>query len=158
MNNRTYQSKHHINSIQSSSQHVHPKLSGPRPFSTGHHTVRLDLVTKELYFLLVWVINSDWDPDLLWKRVLIHISGGLDSLLIFIKHFLSLLKISYTFVFFLRTSGEYSKKYRQGSIISTWNLNKFWNLLLLITMTNLTYCKTQKLNEWCSFQNDKSNI
>ena len=27
--------------------------------------------------------------------------------------------MSKTFVFFLRTSGEYSKKYRQGSVIST---------------------------------------
>ena len=32
---------------------------------------------------------------------------------------MSVLKISKTFVFFLRTSGEYSKKYRQGSVIST---------------------------------------
>ena len=41
-----------------------------------------------------------------------HISGGLVSISIFIKHFLSVLKISKTFVFFLGTSGEYSKKYR----------------------------------------------
>ena len=53
------------------------------------------------------------------KRILIHISGGLDSTLIFIKHFLSVLKISKTFVYFFRTSGEYSKKYRQGSGFST---------------------------------------
>ena len=33
--------------------------------------------------------------------------------------FLSVLKISKTFVFFWRTSGEYSKKDRQGSVIST---------------------------------------
>ena len=54
----------------------------------------------------------------LWKRILIHISGGLVSILIFIKHFLSVLKISKTFVFFLRTSGEYSKKYWQGSVFT----------------------------------------
>ena len=35
------------------------------------------------------------------------------------KTFLSVLKISKTFVFFLRMSGEYSKKYRQWSVIST---------------------------------------
>ena len=49
----------------------------------------------------------------------IHISGGLDSILIFINHFLSVLKISKTFVFFLRMSGKYSKKYRQGSVFTT---------------------------------------
>ena len=32
---------------------------------------------------------SDGDPDLLWKRILIHIYWDLDSILIFIKHFLS---------------------------------------------------------------------
>ena len=40
--------------------------------------------------------------------ILIHIYGGLLSILIFIKHFLSIKNIQ-TFVFFLRTSGEYSK-------------------------------------------------
>ena len=38
---------------------------------------------------------------------------------ILIKHFLSVLKISKTLVFFLRTSGEYSKKYGQGSVFTT---------------------------------------
>ena len=65
------------------------------------------------------VTPSDGDPLISRKRTLIHISGGLDSIVIFIKHVLSVLKISKTFVFFLRTSGEYSKKYRQGSVIST---------------------------------------
>ena len=50
---------------------------------------------------------------------LIHISGGLYYILIFTKHFLSVLKISKTFVFFLRKSGEYLKKYRQGSVFTT---------------------------------------
>ena len=45
--------------------------------------------------------------------------GGLISILIFIKHFLSTLKISKTFVFFLRTSSEYLKQYRQISIFKT---------------------------------------
>ena len=49
----------------------------------------------------------------------IHFSGWLDYILIFIKHILSVLKISKTFVFFLRKSGKYIKKYRQGSVIST---------------------------------------
>ena len=53
------------------------------------------------------------------KRIHIHIYGGLDSILIFKILFLSLLKISKTFVFFLRKLGKYSKKYRQGSVIST---------------------------------------
>ena len=64
-------------------------------------------------------VSSDGDPLISRKRILIHISGGLDSILILIKHFLSVLKISKTVVFFLRTSGEYSKKYRQGFVIST---------------------------------------
>ena len=62
---------------------------------------------------------SDGDPLISRKWILIYISGGLDAILICIKHFLSVLEISKTFVFFLRTSGEYSKKYRQGSVIST---------------------------------------
>ena len=41
---------------------------------------------------------SDGDPLISRKQILIHISGGLDSTLIFIKHFLSVLKISKTFV------------------------------------------------------------
>ena len=38
---------------------------------------------------------------------------------IFIKHFLSILKKSKTLVSFLRNSGEYSKRYGQGSVIPT---------------------------------------
>ena len=37
----------------------------------------------------------------------------------FIKYFLSVLKISKTLVFFLRTSSEYSKTYWQGSVFTT---------------------------------------
>ena len=72
-----------------------------------------------LYYILTYkyLIASDGDPLISRKRILI--SGGLVSILIFIKHFLSALKISKTFVFFLRTSGEYLKIYRQGSVIST---------------------------------------
>ena len=40
-------------------------------------------------------------------------------ILIFIKHFLSVIKISKPSVFYYRTSGEYSKKYRQGSVFTT---------------------------------------
>ena len=67
----------------------------------------------------IGVTSSDGDPDLLLKRNLIPTSGGLDSILIFIKYSLSALKISTNLVFFLRTSGEYSKKYRQGFFFKT---------------------------------------
>ena len=96
--------------------------------SAVFQTVTAAQVTEESYRIAVlfykkatigWVTTSDGDPDLLWKRILIHISGGLNSILIFIKHFLFKLKISKTLVFFLRTPGEYSKKYRQGSVFST---------------------------------------
>jgi hypothetical protein len=56
---------------------------------------------------------SDGDPLISRKRILIYISGGLNSILFFIKHFLSLLKISKTFVFFLRTSSEYLTRFGQ---------------------------------------------
>ena len=62
------------------------------------------------------VYFSDGDPDPQWKRILIHISGGLGSILIFIKHFLSVLKLSKMFVFFLRTLSEYLTRYGQGSV------------------------------------------
>ena len=65
------------------------------------------------------ILISDGDPQISRKRILIHISGGLDSILIFIKHFLSVLKISKTLVFFLRASGEYLKRYGQGSAFTT---------------------------------------
>ena len=45
--------------------------------------------------------------------------GDLKVGLIYIKHFLSVLKISKTLVFFLKTSGEYSKIYRQGSVFKS---------------------------------------
>ena len=50
--------------------------------------------------------------------ILIHISGGLDSILIFIQKHLSVLKISKAFVFFLRTSGQYLTRYGQGSVFN----------------------------------------
>ena len=40
----------------------------------------------------VGVTISDGDPLISRKRILIHISGGLDYILIFITHFLSVLK------------------------------------------------------------------
>ena len=42
----------------------------------------------------------------------IRIPGGLDSI-----KFLSILKISKLFVFFLRTSSEYLTRYGQGSVV-----------------------------------------
>ena len=57
---------------------------------------------------------SDGDPDPLWKRILIHISGRLDS--IFNKHFLFTFKISKTFVFFFWTSSEYLTRYGHVSV------------------------------------------
>ena len=71
------------------------------------------------HLLINYILSSDGDPDPVWKRILIHISGRLGSILIFIKHFLFVLRISKTFVFFLRTSGEYLKKYRQRSVFKT---------------------------------------
>ena len=65
------------------------------------------------------IFASNWDPFNLRKRILILISWGLDSILVFIKHFLSVLNIYKFLVFFLRTSGEYWKKCRQGSIFTT---------------------------------------
>ena len=63
-------------------------------------------------------ISSDGDTDLLWKQILFHISGGLVSISIFIKEKnLFVLKISKTFVFFLRTLGEYLRRYEQGSVL-----------------------------------------
>ena len=67
-------------------------------------------------------INSDGDLLISRTRILIqsiHISWGLDSILILIKHFLSELKISKTLFLFFRTSLEYSKKYGQGSFFTT---------------------------------------
>ena len=61
--------------------------------------------------------SSDGDPLISRKRLLNHISGGLDSILILIKHFLSVLKISKTFIFFLKTSSEYLTRYGQGSVL-----------------------------------------
>ena len=74
---------------------------------------------KLFIFYIERVQISDGDPDPLWKRIFVHISNGLDSILIIIKPFLSVLKISGTFVFFLRTSGEYWKNYRKEYIFNT---------------------------------------
>ena len=50
------------------------------------------------------------------KRILIHISWGLNSIFFFVKHFLSVLKISKTFVVFLTTSSEFLTRYGQGYV------------------------------------------
>ena len=68
---------------------------------------------------IIWPCYLWWgspDPDPLWKRILIHISGGLDFILIFMKHFFFVLKISKTFVLFRRTSSEYLTRYGQRSV------------------------------------------
>ena len=75
------------------------------------------------------IFSSDGDLDPLWKQILIHISGGLDSILIFIEHFLSVLKISKTFVFFIRTSKEYLTRYlpdilKKTKALDIFNTNK----------------------------------
>ena len=48
----------------------------------------------------ILIISSDGDPLISRKLILLHISERLDSILIFIKHFFSVVKISKTFVFF----------------------------------------------------------
>ena len=53
------------------------------------------------------------------KRILIIRSWGHDSTIFCIKHILSVLKISKTHVFFLRTSDECLKRYKQGSVFTT---------------------------------------
>ena len=75
-----------------------------------------NFVILKYYTFTFYILASDGDPDPLWKQIVIHISGGLDSLLIFIKHILSVLKISKTFVFFLKTSSEYLTRYEQGFV------------------------------------------
>ena len=64
---------------------------------------------------------SDGDPDLLWKLILIHVAYLWRTCFYinFHKTFFFALKISKTFVFYRRTSGEYLKKYRQWSVFLT---------------------------------------
>ena len=64
--------------------------------------------------ILITII--DGDPLISRKQILFHISGGFDSILFLKKHFLSVLKISKTFVFFIRMSIEYLTRYVQGSV------------------------------------------
>ena len=63
-----------------------------------------------------WVSASDGVPFFSRKRILIHIFRVIDYTLIFIKHFLPVLEISKTFVFFLWASGEYWTRLGQGSV------------------------------------------
>ena len=58
------------------------------------------------------VKDSDGDPFFSRKRILIQSSQGLSSILFLTKHLLFALKISKTYVLFLRTSGEYLTRYR----------------------------------------------
>ena len=62
--------------------------------------------------------NIQWWRSVYLKKteILIHISWGLNSILFFVKPFLSVFKISKTLVFFLRTSSEYLTRYGQGSV------------------------------------------
>ena len=77
------------------------------PIRDSTRILHLLYSTRWSYYLLNKDCNiySDGDPLISRKRILIHISGGLDSILIFIKHLLSILKMSN--VFLLRTSGEF---------------------------------------------------
>ena len=79
----------------------------------GQHGIWIQILSRWCCYLL----TSDWDPFISRKRILTHISWRLDSILFFIKHFLFVLKISKTFVFFLRTSSEYSTRYGQESVL-----------------------------------------
>ena len=81
------------------------------------------------------ILTSDGDPLISRKRILIHISQGLDSISIHMKHFLFLLKISKTFVFLLRTSGEYLKRYGQGSVFKTDVFMKKTNVYIILMKT-----------------------
>ena len=90
----------------------------------------MDLILKtyKTFYLLInekfpkgiyMVLSSDGNPLISRKLILIHISGGLDSILIFIRHFLSVLKISKTFVFFLRIryfNGSLKTDLKNGSL------------------------------------------
>ena len=62
------------------------------------------------------VEGSDGDLFISRKRILFHISKGLNSIFYFVKHFLSTLKISKNYVFFLRTSSEYLTRCGQGPV------------------------------------------
>ena len=74
-----------------------------------------DLIYKSTWFHCEK--SSDGDPFISRKRILIHIFRRLDSILSFIKHFLSVyIDVSKTFVFFLRTASEYLTRYEQGSV------------------------------------------
>ena len=68
-------------------------------------------VKPKNYENMICIKNSDGDPFISRKRILIHIPQGLDSILIIIKHFLSALEISEHFVLLIRTSGEYLRRY-----------------------------------------------
>ena len=83
-------------------------------------------IVKELYspLLIYKLVKKPWTHFKQWWgsvdfKILIYISGGLEYILISRRHFLFVLKISETFVFFLRTSDEYIKKYRQVSVFTT---------------------------------------
>ena len=85
----------------------------------------LGIIIKFSFYLInLYVYNQWWGSVFVRKRILIHISCGLDFALIFRKHVLSILKISKTFAFFLRTSGKYLTRYGQGSlfIMDPWKL------------------------------------
>ena len=78
-------------------------------------------ILKDFFFLILYPFSYHFVIILVVFKsvmgILIHISRGLNSILIFIKHFLSVLKISKSSVYFLKTSSEYLT--RQGSIMKT---------------------------------------
>jgi hypothetical protein len=104
-------------------------LSWPRRQHTQHTIVnsylnydfKFSFSMLHLYFncRVISCSCSDGEPFISRNRILIHISWGLDHILIFIQHFLSVLKISKTFVFFFWTSSEYLTRYGQGSVLKT---------------------------------------
>ena len=73
------------------------------------------ILLRLLQFLGDLKSTSD-DPLISRKRILVHISWGLDSTFFFGQHFLSGLEISKRNVFFLGTSSEYLTRYGQGSV------------------------------------------
>jgi hypothetical protein len=94
-------------------------VSFVRKDSAKSQTMMRGRIAAQGFTVIAMCIGKQTFFSVMGILILIHISGGLLSILIFIKHFLFVLRLSKTFVFFLRTSGEYSKKYRQGSVIST---------------------------------------
>ena len=78
-----------------------------------------NIIKFSSYLINLYVYNQWWGSVFVRKWILIHISWGLEFALVFRKHVFSILKISKTFVFFLRMSGKYLTRYGQGSVFTT---------------------------------------